>query len=62
MMAPKPRAQWDDFERWSPPITIYETPPEAIDTGLLDASGTKIFRHTEISPIGFDLSRKKGRA
>lgn len=46
-----------DHEEWSaqplPSITVHE--PEAVDTGLLDASGTPIIRQPFHHPIGFAL-------
>jgi hypothetical protein len=39
-------------------LTVFEDAPEPIDTGLLNADGTKIYRHRKMAPIGFDLSGK----
>jgi hypothetical protein len=53
----KPRNAWcDEPDPFTPPLTVYETAPEAVDTGLLDASGAKIFRRPLASKIGFDLT------
>lgn len=37
-------------------LTVYEDSPEPIDTGLLNADGTKLYRPVKRAPIGFDLS------
>jgi hypothetical protein len=54
----KPLAAWDEDRAWDPPITVYETVSEPVFTGVLDATGTKIFRRPIAGPIGFDLTRK----
>ena len=38
-------------------ITVYEEAPEAVDTGLLDASGAKLYRVPYRAPIGFKVVR-----
>jgi len=53
----RPRAWFDDDQPFLPGLVVYETAPETVDTGLLDAGGTKIFRRPRITPIGFDISR-----
>jgi hypothetical protein len=53
----KPRASWDEDQRWSPPITVYEEAVEPIDTGLLGPDGVKLFRRPESLRIGFDLTK-----
>ena len=53
----KPRNAWcDEPDPFTPQLTVYETGPESIDTGLLDASGNKIFRRQLAAKIGFDLT------
>lgn len=39
-------------------LTVYEDDAEPIDTGLLNADGTKLYRSVKRLPIGFDLSDK----
>lgn len=55
----RPTAFFDDERPWCPDLVVYEDAPEPIDTGILDASGTKIFRRPERRRIGFDLSEGK---
>ena len=52
----KPKLAWHDAVPFVPALTIYETAIEPVDTGLIDGSGTKIFRTSRREPIGFDLS------
>jgi len=53
----KTKSAWyDEPDPFCPPLTVYETAPEAIDTGLLDASGAKIYRRPLMGRIGFDLT------
>jgi hypothetical protein len=62
-MAKKPRAAWcDEPDAFCPPLTVYETAPETVDTGLLDAVGTKIFRRPIVGRIGFDLTPRPAQA
>lgn len=59
----KPRSAWsDEPDPFCPPLTVYETAPESVDTGLVDASGTKIFRRQLATKVGFDLSARPARA
>lgn len=54
---PKIRAAWcDEPDPFCPPLTVYETAPATVDTGLVDASGVRIFRRPLMSRIGFDLT------
>lgn len=53
----KPRNSFDDDQPWCPPLTVYEEAQEPIDTGIIDATGTKIFRRAERMPIGFHLRK-----
>lgn len=58
-MSSKPRNAWsDEPDPFCPPLTVYEAPQEAVDTGLYDPSGTKIYRRPLAAQLGFDLSRK----
>lgn len=45
---------------WTPDppltVTVYEDSSEPIDTGLLNADGTTLYRSVKRAPIGFDLS------
>jgi hypothetical protein len=53
----KTKSAWcDEPDAFCPPLTVYETAPETVDTGLLDASGTKIFRRPLVGRIGFDMT------
>ena len=55
----RPNAWNDDGEPFVPSLTVYESAPESVDTGLLDINGTKIFRRPAAPfRIGFDLSGK----
>lgn len=55
----KTRSAWhDDPDPFCPPLTVYETAPETVDTGIVDAAGTKIFRRPLVGRIGFDLTPK----
>lgn len=55
----KARNAWcDEPDAFCPPLTVYETAPATVDTGLVDASGTKIFRRPPVVRIGFDLTPK----
>ena len=55
----KPVLWRDDDEPFCPDLTVYESEPKPIDTGLLNASGTKIFRNPKTIVIGFDLRVRK---
>jgi hypothetical protein len=57
----KPKLWLDEDTPFVPNLTVYETAPEPVDTGLLDASGTKIFRTPQREPVGFDLRRTGGK-
>lgn len=52
------RTAWcDEPDPFCPPLTVYEAAPEGpVDTGLLDARGTKIFRRQSPTRMGFDLT------
>lgn len=39
-----------------PSVTVWEDEGRPVDTGLLDASGTKLWRVEDREPIGFCLS------
>jgi hypothetical protein len=45
--------EWNDGDHLT--CTVHEAEQEPIDTGLLDAHGTKIFRIPSKNPVGFAL-------
>lgn len=51
-------AWFDGDQPFTPALTVYEPTPAPIDTGLLDAAGTKIFRRQTPETIGFVLAPK----
>lgn len=56
----KTKTAWcDEPDAFCPPLTVYETAPANIDTGLLDASGAKIFRRPLVNRIGFEMPPKQ---
>lgn len=56
----EPRSAWcDEPDPFCPPLTVYEAERGAIDTGLLDASGSKIYRRPLEGRIGFDLTPRR---
>lgn len=58
----KTKNAWcDEPDPFCPPLTVYETAPESVDTGLLDAHGTKIFRRPLVGRIGFDMTPRPPR-
>jgi hypothetical protein len=44
---------------WFPDIRVFEEEQSAVDTGLLDGSGAKIYRRPMREPIGFDLTPRR---
>lgn len=48
-----PKASWDEPEPHRPALTVYETEDQPISTGLLDATGTKLYRVRERIKMGF---------
>lgn len=54
-----PRAAYLDDQPFVPVLTVYEDDSGPVDTGLLNADGTKIVRQRGRDPIGFDLSRTR---
>lgn len=48
-----PKASWEEHERHLPSLTVYETEERPIDTGLLDATGTKLYRVRDRIKMGF---------
>lgn len=59
MKPQKPLNWFGDEQPFCPQLTVYETAPEPIDTGLVGADGTKLFRRSEPLSIGFDLTPRK---
>lgn len=53
----RPPKLWrtEDGEFWAerPTLTVWESDPAPIDTGLLDASGTRLYRTPDRQPMGF---------
>lgn len=59
-MQRKQRNDWLDQDTpFLPSLTVYETTPEPVDTGLLNADGTKLYRRPETGRLGFDLRSGK---
>lgn len=55
-LARAPRAwQSEGGDYWAerPTIAVWETERAPVDTGLLDASGTRLYRVNDPEPIGF---------
>jgi hypothetical protein len=46
--------EWHDVRAdWSLAKTVHEADRKPVDTGLLDASGTKLYRVEPANPFGF---------
>lgn len=60
--AARPSAVWYEDNRNDPQphhaFTVHEPDGGPQETGLLDATGNKLFARNVFGPIGFDLSRK----
>lgn len=52
------RIDGDDSEPVVPDLTVFEKDIKPVDTGLLDETGTKLYRVEDREPIGFVCLRK----
>lgn len=50
--------EWNDATPFLPNLQVFEEATAPVETGLLDATGAKLFKQPERIKIGFDLSRK----
>lgn len=57
-MNTRPKNEWYDSTPFVPDLRVFEDDNTPTETGLLDASGDKIFRQPKRLKIGFDLERK----